>query len=189
MVRKSPLILAGVAVVLVTVFAFAQQQQPTRTEQPGMQAQPMHGQMSHMGQGGQWAKSTDLVGKEVKDGQNNKIGDLKTLVIDMNNGHVLFAILPGSYVDKRDQDIAIPFTALKLSTDAKYLTLNATKDQLAGAPAFNEKNWPNMTDPNFIRQVYAHFNVPNPMMEPARQAGAIEREQEREQEHERNPNP
>jgi hypothetical protein len=68
----------------------------------------------------------------------------------------------GDYVDKRDQDLAIPITALRFSEGEKYLVLNTTKDQLARAPAFNEKNWPNMTDRGFIDKVYAYFNVPSP---------------------------
>lgn len=162
------LILVGMSVALVAVFAWAQ-------ERTGGQMDT-HGQ--HMLGSAGWAKSTDLVGKECRDAQGNKIGDVKNLVIDMSNGHCLFAIIPGSYVDKKDQEIAVPLTALKLSNDAKYLTCNVDKNQLASAPAFNEKNWPNMTDPNFVNKVYTHFNVTYPMgMEPARQAGSIEREQ------------
>lgn len=120
---------------------------------------------------GAWAKATDLVGKNVRDLNDNKLGDLKNLVLDFNNGQALFAILPGDYVDKRDQDIAIPITALKFNEDQKYLVLNTTKEQLAQAPAFNERNWPNMTDRSFIDKVYAHFNVPSPFASAQRLGG------------------
>ncbi len=123
-----------------------------------MRGQMMEGQMGP----GAWAKATDLVGKNVRDMNDNKLGDLKNLVLDFNTGCALFGILPGDSVDKRDQDIAIPTTALKWNENQKYLVLNITKDQLAQAPAFNEKNWPNMTDRSFIDKVYAHFNVPSP---------------------------
>jgi sporulation protein YlmC with PRC-barrel domain len=111
---------------------------------------------------GTWAKATDLVGKNVRDLNENKLGDCQNLVMDFTNGHCLFAILPGDYVNKRDQDIAIPITALRFTEGQNYLVLNTTKEQLAQAPAFNERNWPNMTDRSFIDKVYAHFNVPSP---------------------------
>ncbi len=155
------LMLVGMSVALAGMFAWAQDQSTG---------------MRRTGQSYGWAKSTDLVGKECKDAQGNKIGDVKNLVIDLGTGHCLFAILPGKYVDKKDEEIAVPLTALKLSSDAKYLTCNFDKNQLASAPAFNEKDWPNMTDPSFVSRVYGHFNVPTPMMEQTRQAGSIERE-------------
>ncbi|MEW6249366.1 MAG: PRC-barrel domain-containing protein [Planctomycetota bacterium] len=186
-------VLVGFGLALFGVLAWAQQpggqQQPG--QQPGAQQQPEkpHQQPGMQGQrgmqAGRWHKSTDLVGKQVKDNAGTDLGELKNLVIDMN-GYVLYGICDGSHVGKKDQLIAIPFKAFTLAPDGRNLVLNTTKDTIANAPTFDEKNWPNMTDQAFVNRVYAHFRVPTPME--AQQAGHMERmERERGEQPRREP--
>jgi sporulation protein YlmC with PRC-barrel domain len=108
---------------------------------------------------GRWAKTSDLVGKEVHDAQDNKVGSLQNVIVDLGTGQILFGALPGDYVDKDNQVIPVPFQIFKLSADAKYLTIATSKADLAAAPAFNANQWPNLNDPQYLERVYSHFKV------------------------------
>jgi hypothetical protein len=77
----------------------------------------------------------------VNDPADNKIGDVRDLIID-EDGRIIAAIIGiGGFLGIDEKNVAIPFDALKLSPESfggkivtKVLTVNTTKDELKGAP-------------------------------------------------------
>jgi hypothetical protein len=108
---------------------------------------------------GRWQKATDLEGKRVQSADNQGLGKIQNLIVDMNNDRILFAIIPGSAIDKSDQQLAVPWLACKVAADASVITIDVPKDKLKDAPIFGEKSWPNLTDPKFMQRVYSYYNV------------------------------
>jgi sporulation protein YlmC with PRC-barrel domain len=166
MARKWPQVLLGAGLMLSTVGAWAQVQNSQQGRERGMQYgqhQAMHN-MQGTNEPGMAVKSKDVIGKEVWDNQNNKLGDLENIVIDLNNGRALFGILNGKYVSKNDQYVPVPITAFRYRQDRNGSVLNVSKNELTNAPSFNENDWPNLTEKSYVEQVYSHYNLPNPMM-------------------------
>ncbi|MGA2191625.1 MAG: PRC-barrel domain-containing protein [Steroidobacteraceae bacterium] len=79
--------------------------------------------------------------QNVNDPADNKIGDVRDLIID-EDGRIIAAIIGiGGFLGIDEKNVAIPFDALKLSPESfggkivtKVLTVNTTKDELKGAP-------------------------------------------------------
>ncbi len=92
-----------------------------------------------------------LIGNEVKNPQGEVLGSIRDFVYDQD-GKALFAVL--SYGDK---SVAVPYSALTISSTAKpeEITLNADKEKLDGAPAFDRKKA--MMDREWAADVYRYF--------------------------------
>jgi hypothetical protein len=81
--------------------------------------------------------------QDVNDPTDNKIGDVRDLIID-KDGRIVAAIVGvGGFLGIDEKNVAIPFDALKLTPESfggkivtKVLTVNATKDELRSAPGF-----------------------------------------------------
>jgi sporulation protein YlmC with PRC-barrel domain len=74
--------------------------------------------------------------QSVYDPSNNKIGDIKDVLLSQDGRVNALIIGVGGFLGMGEKDVAIPFSAVKRTTkDGKaYLTLDTTKDALKGAP-------------------------------------------------------
>ena len=83
--------------------------------------------------------SYNLIGLDVYDGANNKVGDIKDLVIEkgMLAGYILSV---GGFLGMGEHYVAVSPSTVGLAyneTDKKWkATINATKDELKAAPQF-----------------------------------------------------
>ncbi len=93
-----------------------------------------------------------LMGKDVKGIDGQKVGSLQDFVLDPN-GHV-FALLSGS--DLQGKRIAIPFEAFSSVGADNTLTINLSKDQLAKAPEFNLAS---LSDPTWSQDLYRQYGI------------------------------
>ncbi len=91
---------------------------------------------------------------------SKKLGKLDDLIIDAHASHVLYGILDTGVGGR---NVLVPWSAFQLqeTTDRNKdsLTLNKTPDQLANAPAFDKKHWPDFSDSTWQRQVYDFYGV------------------------------
>lgn len=97
-------------------------------------------------------KASGLIGMEVRNRENEKLGEIKDLVMDMNSGRVSYAVLSvGGFLGIGEKLIALPPTALKVSEQKDHLVLNADKSMIQAAPGFAATNWPLPGDPEVNR--------------------------------------
>jgi len=81
--------------------------------------------------------------QNVYDPQENKIGEIKDLVLD-DGGKVTVAIVSvGGFLGMGEKDVAVPFSAIHATerNNKWWLTMNTTKDELKNATGFRfDKN-------------------------------------------------
>jgi sporulation protein YlmC with PRC-barrel domain len=80
---------------------------------------------------------TDWYKQNVYDQSNNKIGEIKDVLID--NGQANTAIIGvGGFLGAGEKDVAVKFDSIKstMKDNKPYLTLDANKDALKNAPGF-----------------------------------------------------
>jgi sporulation protein YlmC with PRC-barrel domain len=82
------------------------------------------------------ATVTNYYKQNVYDPQDNKIGDIKDVLVDSDGKVTAFIIGAGGFLGMGEHDVAVPFSAVKgTQKDGKwYLTMNASKDTLKAAP-------------------------------------------------------
>ncbi len=108
--------------------------------------------------------SSTLTGQSVHNMNNENIGEIKDLMIDPNNGEIVYAVLSfGGFMGIGNKLFAIPMEALQFS-DIEHndtIRLDVNKEKLENAPSFDKDNWPMTADDQFMDSVYSHYGFQN----------------------------
>jgi sporulation protein YlmC with PRC-barrel domain len=109
---------------------------------------------------GQLQKASKLMGTPVRNLQDEKLGSVQNILVDLPSGRVVTVIVSsGGFLGMDGELSAIPPTALRFTTDRETLRLDASKATLANAPHFKAKQWPDFTQPGYTAGVYQAYNV------------------------------
>ncbi len=69
-----------------------------------------------------------LIGNDVYNLQDEDLGDIKEIMLDMESGEVCYAVLSfGGFLGIADKLFAVPWSALKLDTENQRFTLDVDK--------------------------------------------------------------
>lgn len=102
-----------------------------------------------------------LIGENVRNAQDEHLGDIKEIMLDVPNGKIAYAVLSfGGVFSIGEKLFAVPWNALKLDTVNKCFILNVAKERFEKAPGFDSNNWPNMADQSWIDSVHSYYSTP-----------------------------
>ena len=89
-------------------------------------------------------RASQLIGKNVENAQGENLGEIKDLVIDVNNERVFYAILEfGGFLGMGEKLFAYPVRSFnQTSAESDKLVLNVDKEKLKAAPGFARDSWP-----------------------------------------------
>jgi sporulation protein YlmC with PRC-barrel domain len=94
-------------------------------------------------------KASGLLGMEVRNNENEKLGEIKDLVLDLNSGKLSYAVLAvGGFLGIGEKLVALPPSALTIADDNTHLKLDADKSRIQAAPGFAATAWPSVEDPD-----------------------------------------
>jgi len=103
-------------------------------------------------------RATDAIGMKVQNVNNESLGKIDNLVVDLPDGRVVYAVLaPDSSLGLGKNLYALPPDALTLGSDKKTLVSDLSKEKLQGAPHFAKNEWQNLSNPAFAAQVYQYY--------------------------------
>lgn len=105
-------------------------------------------------------KASQIIGTSVKNRQQEKLGDVNNLLVDLASGRIVAVIISaGGFLGRGDELSAIPPTALRYTSERKALELDTTKEQLGAAPHFKANQWPDFNQPSYAGGVYRAYNL------------------------------
>jgi len=105
-------------------------------------------------------KASKLIGMPVKNLQDEKLGKVENLMLDLTSGRVVTVILSsGGFLGMGDELSAVPPSALRFTTDRDTLQLDASKEMLTSAPHFKANQWPDFSKPSYANGVYRAYKV------------------------------
>jgi sporulation protein YlmC with PRC-barrel domain len=108
-----------------------------------------------------WYKAKDLIGKEVRNPQDENLGKLDEIVVDPDSGRILYGVLSfGGFLGLGDKLFAVPWGSLRVTGDSKYVVLPIDKDRLKQAQGFDKDRWPNMADPQWAATTHDYYGQP-----------------------------
>jgi sporulation protein YlmC with PRC-barrel domain len=114
----------------------------------------------HKGPGPELMGANTLIGDNVHNVQDEHLGDIKEIMLDMRTGKVAYAVLSfGGVFTIGEKLFAVPWSALKLDTVNKRFVLNVAKDRFKNAPGFDSDNWPNMADQSWIDSIRTYYGT------------------------------
>jgi sporulation protein YlmC with PRC-barrel domain len=144
---------------LTWALAYAQQQSE-QSDQPKEQQTQMMSEQQKAGeqqqgfhveqQAAKCLRASKLIGLKAWNPQNQELGQIDDLVVDMPSGKIKFAILSSGGVlgiGEKLHAVPIEFTSLRWDAEhnSNYLVLDLTQDQLRNAPSFTSNSWPDFS--------------------------------------------
>ncbi|MCO8311783.1 PRC-barrel domain-containing protein [Pseudomonas mandelii] len=101
-----------------------------------------------------------LIGNDVYNHNEEDLGDIKEIMLDVRSGRVSYAVLSfGGFLTMGEKLFAVPWNALTLDTVNKRFVLNVEKERLENAPGFDKDNWPNMADETWATEIHSFYGT------------------------------
>jgi sporulation protein YlmC with PRC-barrel domain len=99
-----------------------------------------------------------LIGEEVYNDHEEKLGDIKEFMLDTSNGTIAYAVLAfGGFLGLGEKLFAVPWSALRLDAVNKRFLLNIDKDRLEAAPGFDKEDWPDMANQTWVNDIRSFY--------------------------------
>jgi len=113
----------------------------------------------HKGPGPELMGAETLIGDHVHNLQDEHIGEIKEIMLDMRSGKIAYAVMAyGGVFSLGEKLFAVPWEALTLDTINKRFTLNIDKERIEHAPGFESDNWPNMANQAWASQIHSYYS-------------------------------
>ncbi len=104
--------------------------------------------------------ASTLIGNDVYNQQEENLGNIKEIMLDMRSGSVCYAVLSyGGFLGMGEKLFAVPWRALTLDTENKRFMLNVEADRLKNAPGFDNDQWPNMADVSWAQSIHSYYGT------------------------------
>jgi sporulation protein YlmC with PRC-barrel domain len=120
----------------------------------------MYAKSDSEGPGPRLMGADTLIGNDVYNRENEDLGDIKEIMLDVRAGRISYAVLSyGGLLGMGEKLFAVPWEALTLDTENKRFTLDVSKDRLESAPGFDSDNWPDMSDPAWGHGIQSYYGT------------------------------
>jgi len=104
--------------------------------------------------------SSTISGDKVVNSQGEDLGEIKDLMIDLDNGRVAYAVLEfGGVLGMGSKLFAVPISAMHVDTEHHQFIFDQDKESLKNAPGFDKDHWPDFTDRDWGSSVHTHYGV------------------------------
>lgn len=77
-----------------------------------------------------------LIGRSVKDGGNNTVGDINGVLIDKSGAVRYVVVGVGGFLGMGEREVALPWNALVVTDNGEKVTTRFTKDELKALPEY-----------------------------------------------------
>jgi sporulation protein YlmC with PRC-barrel domain len=107
---------------------------------------------------GRVVKASEVLAREVKNLQDEKLGKVEDMAVDVESGRIIEVLVSsGGILGMGDKVTAVPPNAFSWETTSSTLRLDATKEKLKGAPTFEMSKWTELTKTNRVAEGYRYF--------------------------------
>jgi len=104
------------------------------------------------------AKASDVIGMTVKNNQNEKLGKVENLAVDVESGRIVQVIISsGGFLGMDKTLTPVPPGALHHDTGQKILLLDASQEKFNAAPKCDTAKWKEDTQSNRVSEVYGYY--------------------------------
>jgi len=103
-------------------------------------------------------RGSDLLGMDVRNAQDEDLGELNELVIQPEEGRIAYAVVSfGGVIGAGDKLFAFPWQLLQVvhrdGDDRHVILLSIDKERLKESPGFPKDNWPDINSPEWTKSI------------------------------------
>jgi sporulation protein YlmC with PRC-barrel domain len=106
---------------------------------------------------GKLNKASEFMGMEVFDRENQSLGKVEDLMVDVPTARIVFVIV--SFDGTEKSHYAVPPEALMLTSDNKVLFLDETKAKIRERAHESDYFWTELTDKNWAATTYRNYGI------------------------------
>lgn len=133
---------------------------PSATPQASLRAHVLPGESTVPTPLGHVARVSDVIGLEVRNLQDEKLGKVNDLGLDMDSGRIVGVIVStGGVLGVGTSLFAVPPSAFHYDHAAKVLHLDRTKESLKSLPPFDVAQWDTHFQATNVVEVYREYGV------------------------------
>lgn len=115
----------------------------------------------HTGPAPELMGANALVGSQVRNMQDQRLGTIKEIMLDTHTGKIAYAVLSyGGIFSLGEKLFAVPWNAIWLDAANKRLVLDIDKDRLEYAPGFDASHWPAKVDRAWLDASHRYYGSP-----------------------------
>ncbi len=105
-------------------------------------------------------KANDVVGVDVRNPENENLGNVEAIMLDKYQGTVQYVVLSfGGFLGMGDKFFAMPWEIFSYDDDKDCFVINVDKEKLKNSPGFDKDNWPNMIDPSWTKEIHDYYGA------------------------------
>jgi len=109
---------------------------------------------------GELRRADHIIGKEIRDTKGEKIGKVKDLAVDLQNGRIVEVIVAtGGTLGMGEHFVAVPPQSFLCESGSKELTFKGDKGKLQTAPEFELSHWSDATEISRVKEDYQRFGA------------------------------
>lgn len=102
-----------------------------------------------------------LCGNKVINHQNETLGQIDEVVIDVPRGRIAYAAMAsGGFLGLGERLFAVPWTALRYDAGRECFTMDARKETFENAAGFDKDRWPTEAPSEWHDSVHRHYGAP-----------------------------
>ncbi|MEX0706867.1 MAG: PRC-barrel domain-containing protein [Woeseia sp.] len=117
-----------------------------------------HGAADDIHAGSSLLSADTITGDEVCNMQDDELGTIQDLMVDINDGKIRYAVLAsGGFLGMGGRLFAVPWKALKQDKENNRFMLDVDIERLKNAPGFDKDDWPNMADATWNSTVESYY--------------------------------
>lgn len=107
-----------------------------------------------------WQKVSRLISLPVKNYQGQSLGRVENLLLDFPAGRVVALVISsGAFIGREGELSAVPPSVMRFTADNAALQMSGWKESMIRAPHFKPAEWPDFSDPTYIRHVYGAYQM------------------------------
>ena len=108
----------------------------------------------------QIVSSEDIIGVEVRNPQNEKLGKIEELMLDKIDGHVIYVVLSfGGFLGMGDKLFPMPWSMFSYDTANNCFTIAVDKEMLKKSPGFDKDHWPDMSNSAWSSSIHKYYGT------------------------------
>ena len=107
----------------------------------------------------QLSSANDIIGKKVMNTQNEDLGKVQDLIVNIDSGNVPYAIISSGFAGR--SKVAVPLDSLQCAADGKSFTLDASKDAFKSASKTPTERWVIVENAEWAKGVDGYYGQPS----------------------------
>lgn len=108
-----------------------------------------------------FARGTEIIGLEVRNNQDEKLGKIHDVVIDVTSSRVVgLVVSTGGVLGVGGNQATVPMASFRYDAERKVLLTDLNAATLKDAPAFASSGWQASSQPGEVAQLYRYYRVP-----------------------------